>query len=197
MSDTQTGLRAFPLGLLPDMLALPGQRYEYEMTVLAHLSQRGVPLIEIPIATIYIDQNRTSNFNPLRDSMRIYFVLVRFYATSLVSVGLDLVFFTLTFWMGGKVLLSVFIGRLSSLLNFALNCSLAFHSHTSIKGALWRYYLLAFVLATISYGAIRGLSLWLGWNMVAIKILVETSLSLLSFSVQKTLVFVPDRDEGD
>jgi hypothetical protein len=49
--------------------------------------------------------------------------------------------------------------------------------------------MLAAVLAVISYSAIRGLSYWLGWNMVAIKILVESLLSLVSFSVQRTLVF--------
>jgi hypothetical protein len=48
---------------------------------------------------------------------------------------------------------------------------------------------LAAVLGAISYSAIRGLSSWLGWNMVAIKIVVESLLSLASFSVQRTLVF--------
>jgi hypothetical protein len=70
-----------------------------------------------------------------------------------------------------------------------LNRSLVFHNQSSIKGSIWRYYLLASVIAVISYSSIRGLSSWLGWNVVAIKILVETSLSLISFSVQKTLVF--------
>ena len=37
VSDTQTGLRAFPTALLPGLVGLPGERYEYEMTVLAHL----------------------------------------------------------------------------------------------------------------------------------------------------------------
>jgi glycosyltransferase involved in cell wall biosynthesis len=99
--DTQTGLRVFPAAILPQVLALPGERYEYEMTVLAHLSRRGAELIEVPIATIYIEDNRSSHFNPVRDSMRIYFMLMRFYASSLISAGLDLAFFTLTFWATG------------------------------------------------------------------------------------------------
>lgn len=189
LGDTQTGLRAFPLALLPELVALPGERYEYEMTVLAHLCRDGHTPIEVPISTIYIDNNRSSHFNPVRDSMRIYFVLLRFYASSLISAGLDLAGFTLTFWLTHNLLISVVVGRLNSLINFALNRSLVFHNRASIKGALWRYYLLATVLAVISYSSIRGLSYWLGWNMVAIKIIIETSLSLISFSVQKTLVF--------
>jgi len=34
------------------------------------------PVREVGISTIYIDNNRSSHFNPLRDSMRIYFVLL-------------------------------------------------------------------------------------------------------------------------
>lgn len=193
VSDTQTGLRAFPLALLRELLALPGERYEYEMTVLAHLSRHAIPLIEVPIQTIYIDDNRSSSFNPLRDSMRIYFVLARFYASSLVSAGLDLVFFTIAFWLTKSVLTAVVVGRVSSLINFALNRRLVFRSRTAIGSSLWRYYLLALVLAAISYGAIRGLSSWLGWNIVVIKVGVESTLSLLSFSVQRIFVFNDDQ----
>ncbi|MGA2535537.1 MAG: glycosyltransferase family 2 protein [Terracidiphilus sp.] len=189
VGDTQTGLRAFPSALLPDLLPLPGERYEYEMTVLAHLCRDGQKPIEVPISTIYIENNRSSHFNPVRDSMRIYFVLLRFYASSLISAGLDLAGFSLTFWLTHNLAIAVVAGRLSSLLNFLLNRSLVFHNQSSIKGSIWRYYLLASVIAVISYSSIRGLSSWLGWNVVAIKILVETSLSLISFSVQKTLVF--------
>jgi len=192
VSDTQTGLRAFPTELLPDLIGLPGERYEYEMTVLAHLCSHGQAPIEIPIQTIYIDDNRSSHFNPMRDSMRIYFVLVRFYTSSLIAAGLDLAGFTLAFWLTHNVLIAMIAGRTNSLINFALNRRLVFHNRASIGSALWRYYLLVAVLGGISYGSIRGLSYWFGWNIVAVKILVETSLSLVSFSVQKTLVFVDD-----
>ena len=189
VSDTQTGLRAFPRALLPELMALPGERYEYEMTVLAYLCRHGKVPIEVPISTIYIDNNRSSHFDPVRDSMRIYFVLLRFYVSSLISAGLDLIGFTLTYWLTRNILLSVVVGRSSSLVNFALNRGLVFHNRSSIRGSIWRYYLLAAVLGAISYSAIRGLSSLLGWNMVAIKILVESLLSLVSFSVQRTLVF--------
>jgi glycosyltransferase involved in cell wall biosynthesis len=194
VSDTQTGLRAFPASLLPELVALPGERYEYEMTVLAHLCREGRAPLETSISTIYIDGNRSSSFNPIRDSMRVYFVLLRFYASSLFSSGLDLAGFCVAFWLTKNVLISVIAGRVNSLINFALNRSLVFHSADPIKGSLWRYYLLAVVLGTISYGAIRGLSHWFGWNIVVIKIVVETSLSLVSFSVQRTLVFA-DKSE--
>lgn len=198
VSDTQTGLRAFPTALLPVLVGLPGERYEYEMTVLAHLCRHGQAPLEVPIATIYIDDNRSSHFNPVRDSMRIYFVLLRFYASSLISAALDLAGFSLTFWLTHNVLAAVAVGRTSSLVNYVLNRRLVFHNRAPIQLSLVRYYLLAAVLAAISYSAIRGLSFWLGWNMVAIKVLVESILSLVSFSVQRTLVFARGSgDQGD
>lgn len=78
VSDTQTGLRGLPMRMLPDLLTLPGDRYEYEMAALAHLCQArdGLPA-EIPIQTVYLDGNRSSHFHLLRDSLRVYGALFR------------------------------------------------------------------------------------------------------------------------
>ena len=189
LMDTQTGLRAFPRAILPELLVLDGERYEYEMSVLAHVCRTGGKPLEVPIETVYIDGNKSSHFDPIWDSMRIYFVLVRFYFSSLISAALDLAGFSVALWLTHSVLIAVVVGRLNSLINFALNRRFVFHNRASVKGALWRYYLLAATLGLISYGSIRGLSHWLGWNVLAIKILVETLLSVVSFSVQRTFVF--------
>jgi len=85
LMDTQTGLRAFPRTLLPELIALEGERYEYEMNVLAHICRTGSNPLEVPIQTIYFDGNKSSRFNPIRDSMSIYFVLVRAFRISLTS----------------------------------------------------------------------------------------------------------------
>jgi putative flippase GtrA len=189
VGDTQTGLRAFPSMLLPDLIALPGERYEYEMTVLAHLCRQGNAPIEVPISTIYIDKNRASHFNPILDSTRIYFVLARFYASSLVSAGLDLAGFSLTFALTRNVLVSIVAGRLSSLANFLLNRGFVFNSGGRMGVALGRYYLLAIAVAIVSYGSITALTSYLGWNVFVTKVIVDTLLSLATFSVQRTFVF--------
>ena len=77
LADTQTGLRGIPLALLPELVTLGGERYEYEMTMLAYLCRSGRTPLEVPIATVYLDQNRASHFHPVWDSMRIYLVLLR------------------------------------------------------------------------------------------------------------------------
>ena len=193
ITDTQSGLRAFPIALLPVLLAVEGERYEYEMSVLAHVCRTKRPL-EVPIATVYGEGNRSSHFDPLLDSMRIYFVLVRFYASSLIAAVLDTVVFSLTFWITGNVLSSMIVGRTSSLVNFALNKKLVFHSQAGIGSALWKYYALAILLGVASYYAITALAS-VGWNVLLAKVVVETILSLVSFSVQRTFVFAVPAEE--
>lgn len=70
--DVQTGMRAFSSSLIPVMLEVPGERYEYEMNVLLELVRRDVPILEMEIETIYIDNNASSHFQPVRDTFRIY-----------------------------------------------------------------------------------------------------------------------------
>lgn len=79
LADTQTGLRGIPRDILPRLLEIPGDRYEYEMAVLAYWCRHGCTRmpIEVPIQTIYNDNNRSSHFDPLRDSFRIYSALAR------------------------------------------------------------------------------------------------------------------------
>ena len=189
VSDTQTGLRGFPRSLLPELITLAGERYEYEMTVLAYLCRRGHEPLEVPIATIYIDGNRSSQFNPVRDSMRIYFVLLRFYTSSLISAGLDFAGFSIAFALTHSVLASVAVGRLSSLANFLLNRRFVFHSGARVEVALGRYYLLAVAVAVVSYSLIKAITSYWAWNIFVTKLVVETLLSLATFSIQKIFVF--------
>ncbi len=195
VSDTQTGLRGFPCHLLPELMKLDGERYEYEMTVLAHLCRSGPPPIEVSIRTVYLDGNRSSHFNPAWDSMRIYFVLVRFYASSLLAAGVDLLGFSICFAFTHATLLSVVVGRASSLVNFALNRRFVFRNRGPVGSALWRYYVLVMLIGSISYLAIRGLTGHLHANIFVAKILVDVILSLLSFSAQQTFVFRKKQEE--
>lgn len=75
--DTQTGLRGVPRDVLPRMLELRGDRYEYEMEMLAQCQSFPSPPLQIPIETVYIDENRSSHFHPLRDTFRTQYVIFR------------------------------------------------------------------------------------------------------------------------
>ena len=75
VSDTQTGLRGIPAALLPRLLAIPGDRYEYEIRMLADARRHPAPPREVPIRTIYLDGNAASHYRPLRDTFRTQLAL--------------------------------------------------------------------------------------------------------------------------
>ena len=93
--DTQTGLRAFSVKLIPQLLTVPGNRYEYEMNVLLICSHTGIPVLEEEIDTIYIDNNASSHFDTVKDSWCVYKEILKFSAASLISFFVDYVLYSL------------------------------------------------------------------------------------------------------
>jgi glycosyltransferase involved in cell wall biosynthesis len=71
MRDTQSGLRGLPGRLLPALLCVPGERYEYEIAMLVYLSRKPPSVLEVPICTVYEGRNSSSHFRPVRDSVRV------------------------------------------------------------------------------------------------------------------------------
>lgn len=72
LTDTQTGLRGLPERALPLFAGLPGDRFEYETTMLLEAQQRNLPILEVPIETRYFNHNARTHFKPWRDGARIY-----------------------------------------------------------------------------------------------------------------------------
>lgn len=72
LKDTQTGLRAIPIECLPDLINVPGERYEYETNLLFYFVKNKIDIVEEDIKTIYINKNKNSNFKKIKDSIRVY-----------------------------------------------------------------------------------------------------------------------------
>jgi len=72
LNDTQTGLRGIPVSTLDSLLRLTGARYSYELEMLIVLNQLQIPVMEVPITTVYENNNSSSHFHPVRDSVQIY-----------------------------------------------------------------------------------------------------------------------------
>ena len=82
VSDTQTGLRAYPAGSLAHLCTIEGDRFEYEMNVLLDAAAGGQTIDEVVVPATYLDGNAASNFSGLTDSVRVYRPLLRFAAES-------------------------------------------------------------------------------------------------------------------
>ena len=95
ITDTQTGLRAIPRKYLAPFIRVSGDRYEYETNMLLSMKRDSIPFSEVKIDTVYIDDNQTSHFRPVRDSIRIYGLILSFVLSSVISFLIDTGLFTL------------------------------------------------------------------------------------------------------
>ena len=72
LSDNQSGLRGFSIAQVDWLLLVGGCKYDYEMNVLYYADKQHIPLTTLPIETVYIEGNRSSHFQPVPDTLRIY-----------------------------------------------------------------------------------------------------------------------------
>ena len=190
VSDTQTGLRGIPLRYIPECLKMDGEKYEYEINMLISSGKNKISLTEVPVDTIYIDQNRSSHFNPVLDSIKIYFVLFRFLLSSLSTSLIDFVVFVICSGSGMNILFSMITSRIvAGNYNFAINKKIVFKSHSGVLWSYVKYWLLVLLLGSLSYLGIITLVNYLNINVLLSKVLVETLLFTISFAVQRSLVF--------
>ena len=73
--DNQSGLRGFSAAQLPWLCAVPGEKYDYELNMLLYADKQRIPVTTLPIDTVYIDDNASSHFDALHDTVRIYKLL--------------------------------------------------------------------------------------------------------------------------
>ncbi len=177
ITDTQTGLRAIPAKYLAKMCEISGDRYEYETNMLLYMKRWGFAFEEVKIETVYINENETSHFRPVRDSMRIYSLIfkylfsgmfVKFLGSSMVSFvidyGLNIVLqLLLRVVCPEAVAVSAsYVGArvVSSLANYSMNRRI-FASKSSVKKSMLRYYLLALnimVVGSVSVTVLSGVA---------------------------------------
>lgn len=196
--DTQTGLRAFSVKSIPLMLRMRGDRYEYEINVLLFATRHRMPIVEIPIETVYIEGNKSSHFKPFRDAWRIYQMILLFVLSSLAALLIDyvlvLLLSLLTRALAGPVslLISVVGARIvSSFCNYFINRKFVFENRD--HRSLMRYYLLAVALLAVNYALMSAATAV--FALPVAKILVELILYPLSFYLQRRYVFAPGTAE--
>lgn len=194
VSDTQTGLRAFRSDLIKKLLSVKGERYEYEMNVLIELAKAKIPIEEVPIDTIYHDKsNSCSHFHVFRDSLRIYKDLLKFTLSSFSSFVVDYLLFAILMIILPHTALFVLLANvcariISAFYNYSMNCRLVFHVSRKMKTAAEYFVLAVFILVMNSL--ILGMFVQiLHFSVYPAKILTETILFLISWMVQKRIIF--------
>jgi glycosyltransferase involved in cell wall biosynthesis len=188
VTDTQTGLRAYPARMLGWLGRVPGDRFEYELRLLLRAARERLPIDEVGIATVYLDGNSSSHFRPLRDSARIYGPLLTFAASSLLAFAVDAALLAVLVSVTGQVALSAVPARVvSATLNYSVNRAAVFE-RVPHRRAAPRYAGLVLLSLCANVLLLQWLSAASG-SLVAAKVLTEMMLFGAGFAVQRAFVF--------
>lgn len=184
--DTQTGLRAYSYKLIDYMLSINGNRYEYEMNQLLSLKDNNIKYKEIEIETIYINNNKGSHFNTIKDSYKIYKEIIKYSLSSFVSFLFDYLLYIIFILLFNNAIVSNILSRiLSSTLNYNINKTYVFKSKNK---SLISYFALASIILILNT-LFLSLLTYININVYIAKIIVELVLFSLSYIIQKKIIF--------
>ena len=147
VSDTQTGLRAMSLDIARKLIAIDGERYEYETNCLIETKIKNIPIKEVIIETIYINDNETSHFNPIKDSIRVYKLFAPYLLFALLSYIIETIIFAKTY----NICTSIYIIPLFLLLSKIVSSiiKIIFNNHINIRYIIMNYLVTAIILTLL------------------------------------------------
>ncbi len=211
ISDTQTGLRALPVKDIKTLVEIAGDRFEYETNMLLAMKQKNIPWEEVKIRTVYIEENKSSHFRAVRDSWRIYKLILshffRYTGSSLACAVVDEgIFQALHFafaGIGGFIATfgaSILARAVSSLLNFFINRKFVFQAEGKLLPELLKYYALALPVAVAQGVLTHGANVLLGLcGLESLQtlshLIVMALLYIVTFLVQQRWVFADKKEE--
>jgi putative flippase GtrA len=190
LKDTQTGLRGIPAIFLSELLHSTETGYDFELDMLIRVAKKGYTFYEVPIQTIYMENNQGSHFNYLRDSFKIYFVFLRFSILSLATAVIDYIIFALAFLYFHNLLLGIVLARLvAGTFQFTVGKLWVFKSSNKLISEAIKYTVLVIGLMLLSYGLITPMVIYLKLSPYISKVIAEGSIFLLSFAAQNLFVY--------
>ncbi|MEV5068692.1 bifunctional glycosyltransferase family 2/GtrA family protein [Microbacterium sp. LMI12-1-1.1] len=199
LSDTQTGLRGIPSGLIAWVRDQPGERFTFEQNVLLRCRRDGVATREVPIETLYLDGNASSHFRPVIDSLRIMLPLLLFAGSSLLAFALDTVLLLALNALTGMLVPSIIAARVvSATVNFTVNRRMVFRAGNGrrMPRQALRYAVLALALLASNVVWLDALTRY-GLPLVVAKIATEAVLFVTSYGVQRSFVFGAQQDRAE
>ena len=201
VSDTQTGLRGIPHRFVEDMISLDGERYEYEMTMLLEVKNLNMTIKEVPIETVYIDDNSGSHFSTIRDSYKIYKIIIKktyaikFMLAAILSSLLEYIIYAalISFTVISATVAQIPSRTISAVFNFILNKKVVFSDTYKTKSSyLWQA-VLYFALAVFNLFAIaiplNDLFINIGVNEYISVLLANGIQFVINYFIQKYLIF--------
>ncbi len=191
VDDTQTGLRVWPRTLMEASLRSTKSGYDFEMETLLWAIQNKIPWRQVDIRKLYFDENRSSHFNPIWDSLLIYWVIVRFCMGSIIVAGVDYVLFYFVYRSTHEIGTSIAVSRSgAALLAFFIAKNLVFRDNDRrVALQFAKFIALVAFLGVLSVTITSALASYWGIPAIVAKAIAEGTLLVVSFTVQRHLVF--------
>ena len=213
VQDTQTGLRGMSKYSMKCFLKTRGQRFEYEMYMLADCNLHYIKIRDIPIQTVYIHDNASSHFRTFSDAVRISAVFFKYLSSSIISTIIDYsIFLVLLFFLhedfpqsqnilvilsNTNLLISFFAARfLSSTVNFIINKKLVFKNKGKVVNQLLKYYLSVFIVAILTYVMLSLLTAIYIPTFLA-QPMATVIMMGLSYTLQRKFIFNPKHNRHE
>ena len=199
-ADPQTSLRVIPTEYLRDCSRIDGLRYEYETNVLLSMPEYNMEYREVAVENSYNKNSRPEHYHPVRDSLMIGMIILKFMASSLFCTLVDLVcFFLFSKYLGiflgfASITLCTLLARaISSFLNFNINSRTIYKGKKPPKNAILKFYTIAIPQAFLSAFLLQTLSSLFSAHFAAmrtvLKMVVDTTLFFVSYNFQRKWVF--------
>jgi len=209
VTDTQTGLRAIPVGLLGRLIQLSSDRYAYELEMLLTLIQERVPFREVIIQTVYEDNNSMSSFRPVVDSALVYRTLfiwwfsfrfrqvIKYSLTGIFSTIADFGTYILLINLSiGFVTASILARILSVLIHFSANKYFTFsYNEAPSLQEIGKYLIVVAFNLSASILLIYFFMQYFFMGEVAAKVLAQMVLFLTTYTLLNGFVFLGTKNK--
>ena len=179
--------KGFSVWCLPELIKIPGDRYQYELEVLLKFySGKGN---EVDIQTLYFDQNRKTSFRPLIDSLLVYSVFLKYCIGAFIITVIDFLLMMALLPSKQSLIWFVAIRIFTTHLYFIIMKVFTFNNnHIQYRQIIKFYCLVIFniITATVLFEVLY----FSGRLHLAITyLLVAVLLFFLNFKIQKYLIF--------
>lgn len=187
--DTQTGLRSISRAFAEHCLPILANKYEFETAMIMTARKSSLAFKQVPIQTVYINSNRGTHFNPVLDSFRIYFLLVRYSVSSITAVASELVTFSMLSKLGMSIVAANLGGlALAMIVQFVILRRFVFKREPSpllFAGYVAFAFASRYVSAVLQEEFVSGLAI----SPMSAKLIVDVVIFFINFLLLRDLVF--------
>lgn len=189
VEDFNSGLRALPGGFISNLIGGKSNNLDYWIEMYVHAAKSNTQIIEVPVES---QHNAKSSIllSLVLNSSKLLYIFLRFSFLSMVTAGIDYAIFTALFLISNSILLSIIVARIvAGSFQFLMGKRWVFKSRNKPFIELIKYILLVGILMLISYAFIQAMATNFGMNTIISKLIVELSLFIISFILQRKFVF--------